>query len=72
MADLYSHRWEIELGYREIKQTMQLSRLTLRSKKPELVEQELWGVWICPYISRHLLSLNPLQARCRRYSRGER
>ncbi|WP_114142756.1 DUF2612 domain-containing protein, partial [Shigella boydii] len=22
--------------------------------------------WICPYISRHLLSLNPLQARCRR------
>ncbi|BEC89926.1 hypothetical protein VEE61_30060 [Escherichia coli] len=29
-------------------------------------------VWICPYISRHLLSLNPLQARCRRYSRGER
>ena len=29
-------------------------------------------IWICPYISRHLLSLNPLQARCRRYSRGER
>ncbi|MCK2407541.1 hypothetical protein MZE02_22875, partial [Escherichia coli] len=27
-------------------------------------------VWICPYISRHLLSLNPLLARCRRYSRG--
>ncbi|MGO0472382.1 phage integrase Arm DNA-binding domain-containing protein, partial [Escherichia coli] len=26
--------------------------------------------WICPYISRHLLSLNTLQARCRRYSRG--
>ena len=44
MVGLYSHRWEIELGYREIKQTMQLSRLTLRSKKPELVEQELWGV----------------------------
>ncbi|AWJ05963.1 hypothetical protein I0P53_14590 [Escherichia coli] len=29
-------------------------------------------VWICPYISRHLLSLNPLLACCRRYSRGER
>ncbi|TJG49905.1 hypothetical protein C9173_20590, partial [Escherichia coli] len=28
------------------------------------------NTWICPYISRHLLSLNPLQARCRRYSRG--
>ncbi len=33
---------------------------------------EIDGTWICPYISRHLLSLNPLQARCRRYSRGER
>ncbi len=57
MGDLYSHRWEIELGYREIKQTMQRSRLTLRSKKPELVEQELWGVLWFAYISRHLLSL---------------
>ncbi|WP_342080564.1 HipA N-terminal domain-containing protein, partial [Escherichia coli] len=28
------------------------------------------GAWICPYISRHLLSLNPLLACCRRYSRG--
>ncbi len=32
----------------------------------------VYANWICPYISRHLLSLNPLQARCRRYSRGER
>ncbi len=30
------------------------------------------STWICPYISRHLLSLNPLLACCRRYSRGER
>ncbi len=36
---------------------------------------QVWGNganWICPYISRHLLSLNPLLACCRRYSRGER
>ena len=32
----------------------------------------LGSLWICPYISRHLLSLNPLLACCRRYSRGER
>ncbi len=31
-----------------------------------------YTLWICPYISRHLLSLNPLLACCRRYSRGER
>lgn len=36
------------------------------------VEAALIDAWICPYISRHLLSLNPLLARCRRYSRGER
>ncbi|MUY19221.1 IS4 family transposase, partial [Shigella flexneri] len=53
MADLYSNRWEIELGYREIKQTMQLSRLTLRSKKPELVEQELWGVLLAYNLVRY-------------------
>ena len=38
-------------------------------------EVEAWlqaRIWICPYISRHLLSLNPLLACCRRYSRGER
>lgn len=53
MADLYGHRWEIELGYREIKQTMLLSRLTLRSKKPELVEQELWGVLLAYNLVRY-------------------
>ncbi len=37
-----------------------------------IVDPTLEANWICPYISRHLLSLNPLQARCRRYSRGER
>lgn len=53
MADLYSHRWEIELRYRKIKQTMQLSRLMLRSKKPELVEQELWGVLLAYNLVRY-------------------
>ena len=38
----------------------------------EKIMEAVDGMWICPYISRHLLSLNPLQARCRRYSRGER
>ncbi len=38
----------------------------------DLENNTVVALWICPYISRHLLSLNPLQARCRRYSRGER
>ncbi len=44
IVDLYNYRWEIELGYREMKQYMLQSRLTLRSKKPEMVRQELWGI----------------------------
>ncbi len=35
-------------------------------------DEEETSKWICPYISRHLLSLNPSLAHCRRYSRGER
>lgn len=44
IVDLYSHRWEIELGYREMKQYMLGNKLTLRSKKPTMVRQELWGI----------------------------
>ncbi|MGA5905447.1 hypothetical protein ACPB24_22575, partial [Escherichia coli] len=39
------------------------------NSSPSETEVGVVTVWICPYISRHLLSLNPLQARCRRYSR---
>ncbi len=39
---------------------------------PRKVTDGIIDGWICPYISRHLLSLNPLLACCRRYSRGER
>lgn len=44
IVELYSHRWEIELGYREMKQTLLNNEYTLRSKKSEMVEQELWGL----------------------------
>lgn len=44
IAQLYQQRWEIELGFRDIKSSMQQNALTLRSKKVELVYQELWGL----------------------------
>lgn len=53
IADLYGHRWEIELGYREQKQYMLGSRLTLRSRLPELVRQELWGVLLSYNLVRY-------------------
>ncbi len=53
----------LELPYSEIGET--------EFSRSSFVENPVTG-WICPYISRHLLSLNPLLACCRRYSRGER
>ena len=46
LAELYHQRWEIELGFREVKQTLQEGEPVLRSKQPALVRQELWGVLI--------------------------
>ena len=46
LAKLYMQRWEIELGFREIKHSLQSSQWTLRSKQPQLVRQELWGLLI--------------------------
>ncbi|MGN8212087.1 hypothetical protein [Escherichia coli] len=43
----------------------------ISQKRIQDIQQSVYQ-WICPYISRHLLSLNPLLACCRRYSRGER
>ena len=43
---LYHERWEIELGFGEIKTDM-LERLeTIRSKSPSAVAQEMWGLLI--------------------------
>lgn len=57
IVDLYSHRWEIELGYREIKQTMLDSSYHLRSKRPDMVRQELWGVLLAYNLVRRLMTL---------------
>jgi Insertion element 4 transposase N-terminal/Transposase DDE domain len=43
---LYHERWEIELGFGELKTDM-LERLeTIRSKSPSAVQQEMWGLLI--------------------------
>lgn len=44
IVDLYAHRWEIELCCHEMNQYLLQNRLTLRSKTPALIRQELWGV----------------------------
>jgi hypothetical protein len=41
---LYHERWELELGYDELKTELLQREETIRSKTPEAVAQELWGV----------------------------
>jgi hypothetical protein len=41
---LYHERWELELGYDEIKTELLEREEAIRSKKPDGVRQELWGV----------------------------
>ncbi|UWZ69561.1 IS4 family transposase [Xanthomonas oryzae pv. oryzae] len=52
VAALYEERWEIELGFRDIKSTMQQNALTLRSKKIALVYQDVWGLLLAYNIIR--------------------
>jgi hypothetical protein len=44
VAALYHERWELELGYDEIKTELLEREEAIRSKKPDGVRQELWGV----------------------------
>lgn len=41
---LYHERWEIELGYNEVKRVMLAREETTRSKTPQGVAQELWAL----------------------------
>ena len=51
LVKLYAQRWEIEMCYREIKSDLQDGK-HLRSKQPDLVYQELWGVLIAYNVLR--------------------
>ena len=44
VAELYHSRWEIEVGFRNIKSSLLDNALVLRSRKVELLEQEVWGM----------------------------
>ncbi|MCQ3032970.1 IS4 family transposase [Pseudomonas syringae] len=56
VAAHYNERWEIELGFREIKQNL-LNGEQLRSKQPELVRQELWGTLLAYNLIRQEMRL---------------
>jgi hypothetical protein len=41
---LYHERWEIELGFNEVKRVMLEREESIRSKSPRMVSQELWAI----------------------------
>ena len=55
MAALYHERWEIESVFDEFKTHMRGASTVLRSKTPELVEQELWGLLLAHFAVRQLM-----------------
>lgn len=55
LAEAYHQRWEIESSFREIEIQL-LGGRGLRSKTPELVRQELWGVFTAHYALRAFMT----------------
>lgn len=59
---LYHERWEIELIIDEIKTHERMQRKVLRSKTPEGVVQELYGIFLAHYLVRALMATGAVQA----------
>ena len=53
IAELYHERWELELGYDEIKTHTLEREESIRSKSPERVAQEIWGLAVAYNLVRH-------------------
>lgn len=55
LAALYHERWSIETTFAEIKTTLKGADIVLRSKTPELVRQEFWGLLLAHHVVRKLM-----------------
>jgi len=55
LAALYQERWTIESTFAEMKTTLKGADVVLRSKTPELVRQEFWGLLLAHHVVRKLM-----------------
>lgn len=62
LAALYQERWEIETALDELKTHLRGSRIVLRSKRPDLVEQEFYGFMLAHFAIRGLMHEAALKA----------
>src|ERR1700688_1577914 len=62
LAALYHERWEVETALDELKTHLRGAQIVLRSKTPELVQQEFWGLLMAHYAIRGLMHEAALKA----------
>jgi Insertion element 4 transposase N-terminal/Transposase DDE domain len=55
LAALYHERWEIETAFDELKTHLRGARIVLRSKTPDLVRQEFYGLLMAHFAIRGLM-----------------
>lgn len=62
LAALYHERWEIETALDELKTHLRGAQIVLRSKTPELVQQEFYGLLMAHFAIRGLMHEAALKA----------
>ena len=62
LAALYQERWEIETALDELKTHLRGANIVLRSKTPDLVRQEFYGLLLAHYAVRALMHEAALKA----------
>ena len=62
LAALYHQRWEIETAFDELKTHLRGAQIVLRSKTPELVKQEFYGLLMAHFAVRGLMHEAALEA----------
>ena len=62
LAALYHERWEIETALDELKTHLRGSQIVLRSKTPDLVRQEFYGLMMAHFAVRGLMHEAALKA----------
>ena len=64
LAALYHQRWEIENAFDELKTHLRGAQIVLRSKAPDLVRQEFYGLMMAHFAIRGLMHEAALQDDC--------
>jgi hypothetical protein len=62
LAALYHERWEIETAFDELKTHLRGAQIVLRSKTPDLVRQEFYGLMMAHFAIRGLMHEAALKA----------